>query len=445
MRRQDPGRPRKVLIVSPHFAPVNTPDMQRVRLALPYLRVLGWEPVVLALEPDMVEGAVIESLLEETYPSDIRVIRVRGIPPKATRWAGIGSLWMRCGHALRAAGERLLASERFDLVFFSTTQFESFALGPAWKRRFGVPYILDYQDPWINDYYSRTGTRPPGGTLKFAYSQMRARRMEPRVLREASGVIAVSGAYGPLHARNHPGFDGKRVKLLTFGASERDIDTGRRHVPARPLVDFGDGNFHHMYTGRCGPDMSTSLGIIFRAFRRFLAENPKAAGRVRFHFIGTDYAPRPLGREWASPIARREGVGDFVTEHCYRVPYFDALYYLTHADALLVAGSNDPSYSASKVFPYILARRPTLLVFDAHSSVTEIAGRLGFAMRFEYSAEGDIEALSGRVASEWFSGGGMSRYSGFDAAAFAPYTAEGMTRELAACFDTAVGKMSSTA
>ena len=34
---------RKVLIVSPHFPPVNAPDMQRTRLALPYLRACGWE------------------------------------------------------------------------------------------------------------------------------------------------------------------------------------------------------------------------------------------------------------------------------------------------------------------------------------------------------------------------------------------------------------------
>jgi hypothetical protein len=124
--------PRKVLIVSPHFAPINAPDMQRVRLALPYLRARGWEPVVLALAPEMIEGGVVEPLLESTYPPDIRVLRVRGIPPAATRWAGIGSLWLRCGGAFRAAGTRLLAKEKFDLVFFSTTQFESFGLGPRW-------------------------------------------------------------------------------------------------------------------------------------------------------------------------------------------------------------------------------------------------------------------------------------------------------------------------
>jgi hypothetical protein len=412
--------------------------MQRTRLALPYLRALGWEPVVLAIAPGLIEGGVVDPLLEETYPRDIRVIRVGGIPPRMTRWAGVGSLWLRCGHALRAAGDRILRRERFDLVFFSTTQFEAFRLGPRWKALFGVPYVLDYQDPWLNDYYARTRTPPPGGRLKFALAQWSARRHEPDVLRKASGVIAVSRAYGGTLAKNHPWFDAAGVEFLPFGASENDVEIARRHTPKEPLVPFGDGNFHLVYTGRCGPDMSTSLRIIFRAFKRFLAVRPAEAERVRFHFIGTDYAPRPFGREWAMPVAQLEGVEAFVAETCYRVPYFDALYYLVKADALVAVGSNDPTYSASKIFPYVLARRPMLLVFNAMSQVLEIANLVNCGRRYEFRNTGDIEALVDRVADEWFFDGQMRAYVEADLGAFRPYTAEAMTARLVGCFDAAL-------
>jgi hypothetical protein len=66
---------KNVLIVSPHFPPVNAPDMQRVRLALPYLRAQGWEPTVLAVAPEYIEGGVREPLLESTYPADVPVVR----------------------------------------------------------------------------------------------------------------------------------------------------------------------------------------------------------------------------------------------------------------------------------------------------------------------------------------------------------------------------------
>ena len=233
---------KKILIVSPHFPPVNAPDMQRVRLALPHLRGLGWEPTVLAVDPSSVEGAVIDPLLERTYPSDIRVIRVKGLPARFTRWAGIGSLWWRCGRALRRAGDALLAEESFDLVFFSTTQFDVFTLGPRWKRRFGVPYVLDYQDPWVNDYYRDTHTRPPGGALKFWFSQFTARRREPAVLRDSFGIVSVSRAYGPDLKRRNPWFRADTVQTIPFGSTPGDLELARRHPPLNPLIPFGDGH-----------------------------------------------------------------------------------------------------------------------------------------------------------------------------------------------------------
>jgi len=429
---------RRVLIVSPHFSPINAPDMQRVRIALPYLKAMGWEAVVLAISPELIEGGVLEPALEKTYPSEIRVVRVGGISQKLTRRFGIGSLWLRCGRALRIAGESLLAAERFDLIFFSTTQFDSFNLGPIWKAKFGVPYVLDYQDPWINDYYSRTHTPPPGGKLKFAYSQWCARRSEPRVLREASGIIAVSGAYGTTLAKNHPGFDASRVRILPFGASETDMESAKAHVPADMLVPRDDGKFHLVYAGRCGPDMTTSMTLIFRAFRLFLERAPEKAKRVRFHFIGTDYAPRPFGREWAIPVAEKEGIRDYVDEHCYRVPYFDALSYLVHADALIAVGSNDPTYSASKIFPYVLASRPTIVVFNEMSPILAIAKELNCGLRYEFNGNTDIDALSERIAEEWFIQGGMSARVEGTPHFFDKYTAESMTRALVGCFDSAV-------
>jgi hypothetical protein len=433
---------KHVLIVSPHFPPINAPDMQRVRLALPFLRAHDWEATVLALAPEYVEGGVRDPLLLETYPADARVIRVAGIRPETTRRFGFGSLWWRCGRALARAGEKLLREKKFDLVFFSTTQFDSFALGPRWKARFGVPFVIDYQDPWVNDYYARTNTRPPGGWLKFRFGQWCARRQEPRVLREAAGLIAVSDSYAKTLAKNYPWFDGRRMCVIPFGASAADFQVLGQYRPVKPHIDFSDGLFHHVYAGRCGPDMSLSLTVLFRAFKLFLVSHPERAARLRFNFIGTDYAPPPLGREWAMPLARATGVEDYVTENRYRVPYFDALYYLKNAGALLAVGSNDPTYSASKIFPYILAGRPTLLIFHQSSLVLEFARRADVGQRFHFAGPDDVEALIATVHQQWFVEEGFKQLRPFNAAAFAPFTAETLTGRLVEVFDRAAGTAS---
>jgi hypothetical protein len=428
---------RRVLIVSPHFPPVNAPDMQRVRLALPFLAQHGWEAVVLAVDPASIEGAVLDPLLEQTYPAQTRVVRVHGVNPRLTRWAGIGNLWWRCGRALREAGDALLRAERFDLVFFSTTQFDAFRLGPRWRRRFGVPYVLDYQDPWINPYYHRTGTRPPGGWLKFAVSQFIAGCIEPRALREAAAVIAVSPSYGPALKEQYPWFDASRVQVLPFGASAADFAVAARHRPVKPLVDFDDGRFHHVYAGRCGPDMSLAMTVLFRAFRLFLDRSPAEAAKIRFHFIGTDYAPPPLGRYWALPIAEAEGVRPYVEEHCYRVPYFDALHYLIRANALVAVGSNDPTYAASKIFPYILAHRPMVLIYHHNSQVLDFARRAAAGIRFSFGGPDDVTQLAHSVLQQWFGGDGRFRYVPYDETAVRGASADALTQRLTAVFTEA--------
>jgi hypothetical protein len=430
---------KKVLIVSPHFPPINAPDMQRVRLALPHLRALGWEPTVLAVAPESIEGGVVEPLLEQTYPADVRVIRVPGVSPKITRRFGVGNLWWRCGAALTLAGEQLLRAEKFDLVFFSTTQFSAFTLGPKWKREFGVPYVLDYQDPWVNDYYARTRIRPPGGRLRYALSQWSARQAEPRVLRDAAGVIAVSDSYGALLGRLYPWFNPASVRVLPFGASLRDFEIARQHPPAAPLIDFDDGYLHHVYTGRCGPDMKPALAMLFRAFQQFRATDlQRRAKKMRFHFIGTGYAPPPLGVDVVTPIARAEGVGEFVREHRYRVPYFDALHYLQRAQALVAVGSNDATYSASKIFPFILARRPMLLVFHRRSLVLSLAEQVAAGTRLAFESAADIGPVADEIQQRWFMAEAYEREVTFNEAAFAPLTAKALTGRLATVFDAAI-------
>ena len=160
-----PAPIKRVLIVSPHFPPINAPDHQRVRTALPFLGEFGWHATVLAVQPKYVEG-INDPLLEKTLPTSTLVVRTRALPQRWTRLFGMGSVALRALPFLWNAGDKLLRNERgFDLIFFSTTMFPVLILGPLWKRKFGIPYVVDYQDPWHSDYYKRTNTTPPGGRL----------------------------------------------------------------------------------------------------------------------------------------------------------------------------------------------------------------------------------------------------------------------------------------
>ena len=424
---------RRVLIVSPHFPPVNGADMHRVRLSLPYFAEFGWQPIVLAVRPEDVEG-VQDPLLVETVPETIPVRRVRAIPLRWTRRVAVGALALRAYPFLLRAGAALISEHQPALVYFSTTVFPAMTLGRMWKRRFGVPYVLDMQDPWVSDYSQ--GKR---GNLKSRLARSLHAVLEPWTMREAGGLMAVSADYISTLRRRYPWLADRPACTLPFGVSAKDFDLALKVPQPNRFFRAGDGRIHGAYVGRGGNDMARALRILFLALRRGLKERPELFSRVRLHFIGTDYAPLGRERKTIEPVARELGVGEFVAEHPLRVPYFEALQILLQSDFLTVPGSDDPQYTASKIYPYILAKKPLLAVFHRNSSVVPVleATRSGQAVTFESETDNDEVAAS--LFAKWT---GLLQALPFtpdtDWQAFEPYTAREMTRRQCELFDAVV-------
>ena len=367
--------PRRILIVSPHFPPINAADHQRVRMSLPFFEEFGWRPTVLAVRPGDVEGPV-DPLLAQTLPPEVEIVRTGALPVRWTRRLGLGGLALRALPTLWRAGSRLLARERFDAVYFSTTMFPVMALGPLWRRRFGVPYIVDFQDPWLDDYYRQPDAPPPpGGRFKYGFNQALARALEPRVMRAVGETISVSPAYVETLLRRYPFVAPGRFTVLPFGAPERDFEMlPGLHVP-QTVFDPADGRRHWVYVGRGGPDMAVALRLLFTALAAARARDPRKWAQVRLHFVGTSYAPEGRAEKTIEPVARACGVADLVEERTARVPYFEALQLLRQSEAILVVGSDSPGYSASKLYPCLLARRPLLAVLHADSPAVDILHR----------------------------------------------------------------------
>jgi hypothetical protein len=422
---------RRVLIVSPHFPPVNAPDCQRVRMALPYLHEFGWEAHVLAVDPAGVEG-FLDPDLTRTLPANQAVTRVPAVPAWLTRTFGFGGLWLRAGRQLAAAGAAVLRRGRFDLVCFSTTIFSAMALGPRWLRRFGVPYVIDLQDPWVSDYYARTGTRPPGGRLRYAFAQWGARRAEPEVVRRAGHVISVSPAYVAALRARYPDVPAGRYTVLPFAAAAADFQAAERRGIEHGVFDPADGLRHWVHLGRGGADLAPALRGLFAAFADVRRSNP-GAEPVRMHFVGTSYAKTGLAHESVRPLARAAGLADVVSEQTDRVPYLRGVSLLRAAAALLVIGSDDPGYSGSKVYPCVMARRPLLAVLHENSPAAAIitACRAGEVVPFSSGAARLGPALGRLLAA-------AGTEPATDWGAFEPYTAREMTKGLCRAFGAAL-------
>jgi len=365
---------RRLLIVSPHFPPVAAPDLQRVRMSLAHYREYGWDPVVLAVEPAGV-AAPLEADLLGTFPDDIDVHRCRAWP----RRFGFGTLGLRALRPLQLAGDRLLAARRFDLVFFSTTQFVTLRLGPRWRRRFGVPYVVDIQDPWRTGAYERPGApRPPGG-WKYQFARLLAWRLEERCFRDAAGFMSVSPRYLADLGARYAWFAGRPQATIPFGVAPADLAVARR-LPLPPeLPPRAAGEVRLVYTGAAGPILPGAVNVLFAALRRFREQYPAQADRLRLLFLGTHYLPAGLARPALAALAAREGVADLVFELPHRLGHLQSLRCLLEADALLLLGSSDPAYSPSKLYPYYQSGKPILGLVYAGSHLEALLGELACA------------------------------------------------------------------
>jgi len=436
----------RVLIVSPHFPPLNGADMQRVRMSLPYFRECGWEPSVLSVAPGA--GDVIEPLLSESVPPDTLVERVPSIPLSLTRLLGVSDRALRALPFLYSAGSRLLAARNFDLVYFSTTLFLAMPLGRLWKRKFGTPYVLDIQDPWLSDYYEKnlTAERPP----KYRIARGAHGVLEPWTMKKTDGIIAVSADYIETLRRRYPWLQDTPCATLPFGASAADFTLLDRHPQANRHFAPGDGRAHGVYAGRGGSDLSTALDILFGALRSGLELRPDVFDRVKLHFVGTDYAKDGRAKKTITPAAERAGLTARVSEDTTRLPYFEALQLLKDSNFLLVVGSDDPAYTASKIYPYILARKPLLAIVHERSPLVAVLRETRAATTVvTFSSACDDAEKTAAAACLTASWGAMleaaPRAPDTDWARFERYTAREMTRRQCELFDRVLARRSAAA
>jgi hypothetical protein len=384
---------KRVLIVSPSFPPINSADMHRVRTSLAFYRDFGWQPHVLAVSPDA-HGGLQEPELSATVPDDVQVTRCGAVPRGLTRAIGITNAGLRALGQMYYAGAALIEDQRIDLVYFSTTMFPVLTLGRLWKARHGTPYVFDMQDPWKSDY---AGAGAPRGLKARAARALHA-RLEPFAMRRVDGIVSVSPAYSETLQRRYPWIHPDMCATIPFGASATDFEAAARAAPRRAFFSRGDGHLHGASVGRGGGDLATAATILLHAVR-LRDEQDGRPGRTRLFFIGTDYAV-DTPRKTIAPIAARAGLSEAVEEWPARIPYLEGLRTLASADFCVILGSDDPTYSPSKVYPCLLTGRPFVAVLHEASPVVPLLRQSGAGVVATFAAGDDPVRAAATLAAE---------------------------------------------
>jgi hypothetical protein len=259
-------------------------------------------------------------------------------------------------------------------------------------------------------------------------------------LRHVAHVVGVSRGTIELVRKRYRWLQAASTTEIPYGGETADWEYVRRNPRANRLFDPADGNLHFCSVGAYTNAMRPVLTAFFAAVRKARDTDVQLAG-LRLHFVGTSYSD---GRHCVAPIAREAGVEELVYEYPQRVPYLDALQLLSDAHALLVIGSAEPHYTASKIFPYILARKPLLTIFHRDSSVIEIMESTRAGSVVSFSAEDPLEQKTEELARRLRELAALpvgyqpaTRWDAFEA-----YTTRAMTARLASVFDKVLARAS---
>lgn len=353
----------KLLAVCPQFAPNTSADGQRLRILAPHLHARGWEIRVIAAAPDTVfypQDPLLLQSLGDTVRIDHYCPSQRG-PLRHLGWRSRGPI--------RTLGETIIQEWQPDVALFTTTLFPVMTVARRWKARHGLPYLIDIQDMWWvdRDQQQHKSRQRPGGRLKYATDNWLSRWMEPTTLRDAAHVITVSPDYRRILLNRYPHLPPTAVTELGFGIPDSDLALIQQTPQPQPIFRAEDGKQHWVSVGRGGDDLLPAARQLFRGLDQLRQQQPDLPQRLAIHFVGTSYAERDRQQPSFSGLIEEFGLQALVSEHPARLPYFQALQLLEEADGLLMLGSTDSGYSASKAFSYALVQRPGLGLLLPHS------------------------------------------------------------------------------
>lgn len=366
---------KRVLIISPHFPPLNAADSQRIRMSLAYFKEFGWEAEVVCVDEKYSEISKDELLLQ-SIPADTIIHKVKAFSKKWTSKFGLGSLALRSLWFYQKKVMLLLQAKKYDLIYFSTTEFPVCVLGWIWKKRFNIPYVIDMQDAWHSTYYQNKPKKEQ--PKKYWFSYRLHKYLEPIAMKNCDGLISVSPNYITTLQQRYLQLQNKPSAVIPFGAFDQDFEIAQKNIEkCKPAISPQPEKINLVYVGRGGADIQFSIELLFSAIKEALQTDNELFRRLHFYFIGTSYAPKELAKPTIFPLAKKYNIEKQVTEMTGRIGFYSTINTLLAADTLFLPGSNDPEYSASKIYPYLLAKKPLLAIVNPASLAVKILEEYG--------------------------------------------------------------------
>lgn len=358
---------RKILIIYPHWPPSNLAGVHRPRLIGNYLKDFGWDTTVLTVDEKYYEEKLDYDFLK-TVSSEIKVEKVPAFGIGKVRL--VGDIGLRGFRQLYKKALELMKINSYDFIWIPIPSFYIALLGRLLYRKTKIPYGIDYIDPWVRDVSNRKDWRT---TLSLKVAKV----LEPISVKKASLISGVSYEYyKPVLMTNFPDYLTKTDKeffnpytklkfsdvSMPYGFDPND------HSQKLDDISFPwkESEIPYVYAGAYLPNAKGFMEQFMIKIGELVKENVITKNH-KFYFLGTGSY---LG-ESIEDLSVKHGVGDYVKEIRSRFKFLEILNFLSSCSGVIIIGSTEKHYTASKTFQAAMSGKKIFSIFHSESSAIQ--------------------------------------------------------------------------
>ena len=424
---------KKILIISPHFPPSNLTAVHRARLFANHLPAFGWAPIILTVDEKYYEEK-LDWELYKLLPPELRIEKVKAM--KITRPRLIGDIGLRAFFSMYRKAKQLIREEKIDFLYITIPSFYGALWGRWLHEKTGVPYGIDYIDPWVHQF--------PGSERIFSrhwFATRISHFLEPIAVKKASLISGVAASYFEGVIARNPRLKSRcEFVAIPYGSEQSDHEA-INSIDTRPYLFTKEAEkMKLVYAGAMLPKAYAPLEQIFIT----LANNKDKFRDVQFHFIGTGKSTTDPDGFNIRPLAERYGLWQSnVYEYPVRIPYLDVLVHLNEADGVFILGSTEPHYTPSKVYQAVLSRKPILAILHQASTGVEVIRSSHAGIVLDFDGEQDLEKIRNKFSSvfdEYRNFVKKYDFAEVDHSPFQEYSAERITGTLVNSINKISGK-----
>ena len=341
---------KTLLVIAYYFPPAGGVGVQRPAKFVKYLPQFGWSPLVLTVDPKVYKVRDDSGLKD--IPAEVRGIRT-SLTKLPSAISGQGLDWM---YSLLRKINELCSHQKIQAMYITGNPFLPFVAGYYARRKFDVPYVLDFRDAWALHPYA-------GSTVRDRIVHKVWQSIERKVIEASSKVLCVCEPMWESFIEYYADEPIDKFVVLTNGFDRSDMQVNTPLVKATKAP----GHILLTYTGKF-TNYRSPIHFL-KSLKLVIDTYPELVDKLRCLFVGHFGASN-------LQILKEMKLDDIVTV-TGRVPHEESIDFLYGSDILLLITGGHRSEQTGKVFEYIATGKPVLALAPADGAAAQVLKEAG--------------------------------------------------------------------